>query len=71
MKFLRILLIVFTCGLSANSNATAVRGGNEEAEINIVGAVSCGDWVNDHSHNLASASWEEYWLIGFLIRKMR
>jgi hypothetical protein len=59
------MLIVLTFGFSANGNATAVRN-NNEADINIVGAVSCGDWDNDHSHFLAAASWGEYWLIGFL-----
>ena len=66
MNFLRIILIVFTFVFSANSYATAVRGSNDESDINIVGAVSCVDWVNDHSHNSASASLGEYWLIGFL-----
>ena len=65
MKNLSMLLFVLTIGFSANSNAAAVRNSNE-ADINIVGAVSCGDWINYHAHNLTSASWGEYWLIGFL-----
>ena len=65
MKFLRMMLIVFSIGFSTHSNAAAVRN-SIEADINIVGAVSCGDWINSHTHNLTAASWGEYWLIGFL-----
>ena len=60
------MLIVFTLGTSAHCHATAVRGSNNEAGIYIVGEVNCDEWINDHSHDLATASLEEYWLVGFL-----
>ncbi|MGA7749620.1 MAG: hypothetical protein WCA63_05685 [Gallionella sp.] len=53
MKFLKLTLIVFAIGFSANSNA-----------IQFMGVPSCAEWVSRHSTN-NDVSMEE-WLLGFL-----
>lgn len=50
MKFLRLMLVVFTIGFSTNCNAITVRG-----------APSCGNWFED-----ATRIGSKHWLNGFL-----
>lgn len=50
MKFLRLLLVVFTIGFSTSSNAITVRG-----------APSCGNWFED-----TTRIGSKHWLNGFL-----